>query len=102
MADPLQEKVAQRAAYEYFNAVSANEWRRAGVAVLLEDGAIFSASPLTYSFNASSRENEDEALFAKVIARYGEKFPKVCFIVRAVDDEKHPGSPKIVYGGKSL
>ncbi len=102
MADPLLESVAERATYEFFNAVSANEWKRAGVAVLLEDGAIFSASPLSYSFNASTRESEDEALFAKVTARYGEKVPKVKFIVRAVDDEKHPGAPKIIYGGQPL
>ncbi len=102
MADPLLESVAERASYEYFNAVSANEWKRAGVAVLLEDGAIFSASPLTYSFKASARESEDEALFAKVTARYGEKVPKVRFIVRAVDDEKHPGAPKMIYGGQPL
>lgn len=102
MTDPLLESVAERAAYEYFNAVSANEWKHAGVAVLLEDGAIFSASPLTYSFNTSARESEDEALFTKVTARYGRDVPKVRFIVRAVEDEKHPGEPKMIYGGLSL
>ncbi len=102
MDHPLLESVAARATYEYFNAVSANEWKRAGVAVLLEDGAIFSASPLTYSFNTSVRDSEDAALFAKVEARYGRNIPGVQLIVRAVDDDKHPGSPKMIYGGKSL
>ncbi len=102
MTDPLLERVAERATYEYFNAISANEWKRAGVAVLLEDGAIFSASPLTYSFNALGRESEDEALFSKVSARYGRDVPKVRFIVRAVDDETNPGAPKMIYGGQPL
>lgn len=94
------ETLKERAQHEYFNAVSANEWKRAGIAVLLEDGRIFSASPLTYSFAPQARESETEVLFSKVRARYGHNIPKVQLIVRAVEDRKDYRAPRFEFGGK--
>lgn len=93
------ETLKERAQHEYFNAVSANEWKRAGIAVLLEDGRIFSACPLSYSFAPQARESEYEVLFSKVGARYGQNIPKVKAIVRALENANDAGAPRFEFGG---
>lgn len=94
------ETLQELAQHEYFNAVSANEWKRAGIAVLLEDGKVFSACPLSYSFAPEARESENEVLFSKVRARYGENVPKVKLIVRAIEGGGDSQWPRFEYGGK--
>ena len=96
------ETLKERAQHEYFNAVSANEWKRAGIAILLDDGKIFSACPLSYSFAPEARESENEVLFSKVRARYGDKIPKVRLIVRAVEGQQDSNLPRFEFGGSPL
>jgi len=92
----MYDRLKEKALFEYYNTVSANEPVCEAVAVHLEDGQEFAAGTLsiwTANNKACTRQSADEALLSAVAAHYGENIPKVVARVRVTRDEQNPLEP---------